>query len=62
MAVEKQVAVKLVRSLIGRSKRQKATLCALGLRKINQTVLHADRPQVRGMINTVQHVVEVTEA
>ena len=59
MAEAKQVTIKLVRSPIGHLKRQKATLRALGLRKINQTVVHADRPEIRGMINAVQHLVEV---
>ena len=56
----KQLTIKLVRSPIGHPQRQKATLQALGLRKINQAVVHTDTPQIRGMINRVQHLVEVS--
>ena len=59
MTAEDRVKIKLVKSPIGASKRQKATLRALGLRKINQTVAKADRPEIRGMINRVMHLVEV---
>lgn len=54
--------VTLLRSAINRSKRQKATLEALGLRKINQTVDHENTAVIRGMINKVKHLVEVVEA
>jgi len=47
------------KSAIKRPKRQKATLQALGLRKINQSVEHTLTPQIRGMIATVHHLVEV---
>ena len=46
----------LVRSVIGRSKKQKATIDALGLRKMNQTVEKDASPQVRGMVKKVQHL------
>lgn len=46
------------RSTIGRPERQKRTVRALGLRKLNQTVVHEDTPQIRGMINKVSHLVE----
>lgn len=59
MTAEEQVKIRLVKSPIGASKRQKATLRALGLRRINQTVAKADRPEIRGMINRVMHLVEV---
>lgn len=57
-----KVTVKQVRSIIGRSKRQKLTIEALGLGKINREVSHELTPQIQGMINKVQHLVEVTEA
>lgn len=57
----KQVQIKLVRSLIGRIEAQRATVRALGLRKINQTVIREDSPSLRGMVNKVSHLVEVTE-
>ncbi len=50
-----------VRSTIGRIGKQKLTMEALGLRRLHQTVEHEDTPQVRGMINKVQHLVEVEE-
>ncbi len=51
----------LVRSVIGRSKKQKATIEALGLRKMNQTVEKDASPQVRGMVKKVQHLLTVEE-
>lgn len=59
--MEKTITVKLVKSPIGYHKRQKATVEALGLRKMNQTVEKADNPTVRGMIAKVSHLVEVVE-
>lgn len=59
--MEKTITVKLVKSPIGYNKRQKATVQALGLRKMNQTVEKADNPTVRGMIAKVSHLVEVVE-
>lgn len=55
------IRIKLVRSPIGYPKRQKRTLEAMGLRKLNQTVEKADTPVVRGMINRVSHLVSVEE-
>ncbi len=53
--------IKLVRSPIGRPHDQKATLDALGLRKLNHEVVHPDNDAVRGMIYKVRHLVDVTE-
>lgn len=49
------------RSVIGRPARQKATMDALGLRKINATVEVEGTPQVLGMVRKVSHLVEVVE-
>ena len=49
------------RSKNGADRRQRDTLRSLGLRRIGQTVEHADTPQVRGMIQKVKHLVEVSE-
>lgn len=57
--MEIQLRVTQRRSGIGRQFRQKRTLVALGLRKINHSVIHEDTPQIRGMIATVSHLVEV---
>jgi large subunit ribosomal protein L30 len=56
-----KLKVKQVRSLIDRPDRQRRTMRALGLRKINQTVEHTDTPQIRGMIRKVAHLVSVEE-
>ncbi|GAB4477712.1 MAG: 50S ribosomal protein L30 [Anaerolineales bacterium] len=57
----KVVRITLVRSPIGYSERQKATVRALGLRRLNQTVEHTDSPTLRGMIAKVAHLVDVEE-
>ncbi len=56
-----QLEITLVKSPIGYSKRQKATLRVLGLRKLNQTATHKDNLVVRGMIDKVSHLVVVEE-
>lgn len=55
------IKVTLVRSPIGFSQRQKATVRALGLRRLNQTVEHTDTPALRGMLNAVIHLIRVEE-
>ena len=49
------------RSLIDRPKRQKATIKALGLRKINHSVVHEATPQILGMVDKIKHLVKVEE-
>jgi large subunit ribosomal protein L30 len=56
-----KVKITQVRSRIGSSERQKNTLDALGLRKMNSTVEHNATPQILGMINKVSHLVKVVE-
>ncbi|EUJ40812.1 50S ribosomal protein L30 [Brochothrix campestris] len=56
-----KLVVTLKRSLIGRPQDQRNTVYALGLRKTNGTVEKNDTPAIRGMINKVSHLVEVTE-
>jgi len=56
-----KIKVTLVKSSIGSTKRQKATLAALGLRKMQQTVEHEASPQVLGMINKMKHLLKVEE-
>lgn len=58
---KKTIKVTLVRSPIGFPKRQKATVRALGLRRLNQTVEHTDTPALRGMLNAVIHLIRVEE-
>jgi large subunit ribosomal protein L30 len=50
-----------VRSKIGTKQNHRATLDALGLKRINDTVLKEDRPEIRGMVHTVRHLVKVEE-
>lgn len=57
----KKLQVTLIKSPIGYSKRQKGTIRALGLRRMNQSVSHDDTPVIRGMIAKVSHMVEVQE-
>ena len=56
-----KIKITQVKSSIDRSKRQKATLEALGLRKISHSVEHDTSPQILGMVNKVQHLVKVEE-
>ena len=58
---EKIISITLIKSPIGYSKRQKATVKALGLRRMNHTVQQVDTPVIRGMIAKVSHLVEVDE-
>ncbi|MBX3054577.1 MAG: 50S ribosomal protein L30 [Caldilineaceae bacterium] len=57
----KKLVVTLVKSPIGYEKSQKATVRALGLRKISQSVEKDDSSAVRGMIAKVAHLLEVNE-
>lgn len=54
-----KIRITQVRSRINRDKSQKLTLDALGLRKLQSTVVHEDSPQILGMINKVKHLVSV---
>jgi len=47
-----------IRSVINRDKRQKRTIAALGLGKLHRTVIHNDTPQIRGMIQAVNHLLK----
>ena len=58
---EKILRITLVKSPIGYSKRHKATIQALGLRKMHQTVEQVDTPALRGMLYMVNHLVQVEE-
>ena len=56
-----KLAITQRRSAIGRSRKQQATIRALGILRLNHTVVQDDCPQIRGMINKVSHLVEVVE-
>jgi large subunit ribosomal protein L30 len=56
-----RLKVTQVRSRIGTKRNQRDTLRTLGLKRINDVVVREDRPEIRGMIFTVSHLVEVEE-
>jgi large subunit ribosomal protein L30 len=58
---EAQLVITQVRSLIGSKQDQRDTVKSLGLRRIRHTVTQPDRPEIRGMIAKVSHLVEVRE-
>jgi large subunit ribosomal protein L30 len=60
-AKEKVLRVTLVKSPIGYEQSQKATVRALGLHRMNQSVEHIDSPALRGMLAKVVHLIEVEE-
>ena len=55
----KNIKIKLIKSIIGKPKKQKLTIEALGLRKINQVVEHKANPCILGMVNKIKHLVTV---
>ena len=57
----KKLRVVLRKSIIGLSPKQEATVKALGLRRMHQTVTHEDTAQVRAMIAKVPHMLEVSD-
>ena len=56
-----QLRITLVRSTIGRPSVQERTVKALGLRKLNSVVVRPDNPSIRGMVNSISHLVKVEE-
>jgi large subunit ribosomal protein L30 len=56
-----KIKVTQVKSIIDRPKRQKETIKALGIKKMNHTVVHEATPQILGMVNKVNHLVKVEE-
>jgi large subunit ribosomal protein L30 len=57
-----KLRIRWVKSASGHPQDQKATVRALGLRKLQHTVEHSDTPQIRGMVFKVRHLVQVEEA
>jgi large subunit ribosomal protein L30 len=53
--------ITLKRSLIGRPEKHKRIVRALGLRRLNKSVIHNDVPSIRGMINKISHMINVEE-
>lgn len=57
-----KVKVTLIKSMIGRPEKHRKVLRAMGLTRINKTVEFTDRASIRGMMNTVSHLVKVEES
>ncbi|EPZ45925.1 50S ribosomal protein L30 [Alicyclobacillus acidoterrestris] len=57
----KKLAITLKKSPVGRPENQRKTAVALGLTRLQQTVVRTDTPVIRGMINRISHLVEVVE-
>lgn len=55
------IQVKLVKSTIGAIPAHRKTVQALGLKKLGQVKEHQDNPQIRGMVNQVNHLVSIVE-
>ena len=58
----KSLNITQIKSAIGYNQRIKRTLRALGLRKMHQSVVHADTPVIRGMVNKISFLLKVDEA
>ncbi len=56
-----KIKITQVRSTIGRSKKQKDTMIALGLRKMHQTVEKENSPIIQGMVDKISHLVKIEE-
>jgi large subunit ribosomal protein L30 len=57
----KQLRIRLVRSVIGRPRKQREVVKGLGLRRLNSQVVRQDSPEIWGMINLIPHLLEVEE-
>ncbi len=56
-----KIKITQVRSALDRGAKQQGTIRALGIRRLGQSVVHEDRPEIRGMIRVVRHLVAVEE-
>jgi large subunit ribosomal protein L30 len=56
-----KLKVTQVRSALDRGSKQRGTIRALGIRRIGDSTIHRDEPEIRGMIRAVEHLVEVEE-
>jgi large subunit ribosomal protein L30 len=56
-----KLQVKQLKSSVGRKQNQRDTLRSLGLKRIGDVVVKEDRPEIRGMVHTVRHLVTVSE-
>lgn len=58
-SIDRQLKIELIRSVIGRPKKQREIVKGLGLRKLHSVVLRKDCPEIRGMIRKIPHLVTV---
>ncbi len=58
---ESTITVKWIRSVIGRPENQGKTIRGLGFKRLHQTLTLPDRPEIRGMVLRVSHLVEILE-
>ena len=61
MMKNNKLEIKQIKSAIGYNIKTKKTLEALGIKKINHIVIKNDSPSIRGMIDKVQHLIEIKE-
>jgi len=59
--MEKTITIKWKKSVIGKPDCQKRTIQGLGFKRLNQTLTLQDRPEIRGMIKRVSHLLEIME-
>ena len=59
--IEHTITVKWIRSVIGRPDNQRKTIRGLGFKQLNQILTLPDRPEIRGMIHCVNHLLEILE-
>ncbi|MCC7080366.1 MAG: 50S ribosomal protein L30 [Burkholderiales bacterium] len=62
MSTEKKLKVKLVKGLMGTKQSHRATVRGLGLRRRNSSVELPDTPAVRGMLNRVSYLLQISDA
>lgn len=56
-----KIKVTQIRSASDKGKKQRGTIRALGLKRLGHSVVHDDKPEIRGMIRAVEHLVETEE-
>lgn len=56
----KKITITQIKSTIGQTKKQKATMRTLGLRKINHTVSHTQTAAIEGMVKKIKHLITIT--
>jgi large subunit ribosomal protein L30 len=60
--MSKTIKITLVKSLIGRLPKHIGIAHQLGLKKINKTVIHNDTPSIRGLLNTIEYLLQIEES